>query len=438
MSDTAVSGPERAKIQKHTLLVLMAGQMLGSAALGSAFAVGSFVIKDMTGSGRLGGIASATFTLGGALSSVPLSRLMSRRGRRPGLQLGYLLASVGGVVAVVGAHSQTLPVFLLGQFMFGFGQASNLLARYAATDLAEPEHRSQAISRVLVCSTFGAVLGPVLVTPAEHFAEWLGLYRYAGPYMFSTVFYVAAMANIALRLRPDPLAAAGRLAEHGAPVPKPPPVLDALRIIGGFPRAKLALLTMVISQTTMVAVMTMTPLHMREHGHEGISQYVISLHIAGMYAFSPFIGKYADKAGRLPAIVAGSALLVGATIMSAAAGEFVPLLFVALWALGLGWNFGLIGGSALLTETVPVEDRVAVQGSADLLMSLCGAVAGFSSGFIREAAGYHTLSLIGTALSGLLLVVSYFALQTSRRLPAMSVPVPVAGGGGGGGGGGAG
>jgi MFS family permease len=389
--------------------------------------VGSFVIKDITGSGTLGGLGSATFTLGGALSSVPLSRLMFRRGRRPGLQLGYLLATIGGVIAVFGAHWQTLAVFLLGQFLFGCGQASNLLGRYAATDLAEPDQRSRAISRVIVCATFGAVLGPLLVAPAQRFAESIDVYRYSGPYLFSTVFYLGAMLNVMLRLRPDPLAVDGRLAEPGTDPPKPPPVLSALAVIQRIPRARLALLSMVISQTTMVAVMTMTPLHMKDHGHEGISQYVISLHIAGMYAFSPFIGRYSDRAGRLPAIVAGGALLVASTLMAAAAGELVPLLFVALWALGLGWNFGLIGGSALLTESVPVDDRVAVQGSADLTMSVCGAVAGFGSGFIREAAGYHTLSLLGTALAGTLLVVAFLVLQTSRRLP--DVPLPAAGGG---------
>jgi MFS family permease len=412
----AVTDPvERDRIQRHTLRVLMAGQILGSASLGAAFAVGSFIIADIVGSGRLGGIASAAFTLGAAAASIPLSRLMARRGRRVGLQLGYLLAAVGGVIAVIGAQRLNLVVYLSGQLLFGVGQASNLLARYAATDLAAPDRRGQAISQVLVCSTFGAVLGPSLVAPAEHVAEALNLYRYTGPYLFSTVFNIGAMVNIMWRLRPDPLAAAGRLVADRRDAPKPPPVADALRTISRHPRARLALMAMVISQATMVAVMTMTPLHMRDHGHENISQYVISLHVAGMYLFSPLVGRYADRRGRLPAVALGGLTLMSATALCALGGHVVNLLFVGLWLLGLGWSFGLIGGSALLTESVPLADRVAVQGSADLLMSLCGAIASFSSGFVREAWGYHVLAQLGMFSSGLLAVAAVTTLQSSRR-----------------------
>lgn len=415
--------PERARAQRHTLRVLMAGQILGSSSLGAALVVGSFIVKDILGSGRLGGIATAGFTLGSALASIPLSRLMMRRGRRVGLQLGYLLAAVGGVVAIVGAQRGALVVFLVGQLFFGVGQASNLLARYAATDLAEPDHRSQAISQVLFCSTFGAVLGPTIVGPTEHVAEALGLYRYTGPYLFSTLLCVGAMLNIRWRLKPDPLAAAGRLSADPKDAPKPPPVAHALATIRRYPRARLALMAMVISQASMVAVMTMTPLHMRDHGHENISQYVVSLHIAGMYLFSPLVGRYADRRGRLPAVAIGGFTLMAATALSALAGHYVSLLFVGLWLLGLGWSFGLIGGSALLTESVPVDERVAVQGSADLMMSLCGALASFSSGFIREAWGYHVLAQLGMLAAGVLAVAAVSALQSNRRSARMTPAV---------------
>jgi MFS family permease len=162
--------------------------------------------------------------------------------------------------------------------------------------------------------------------------------------------------------------------------------------------------------------MTMTPVHMRLHGHESLSQYVISMHIAGMYAFSPLIGRFADRKGRVPAIATGAVLLVGSTLLAALSGDVELLLFPALWGLGLGWNFGLIGGSSLLTESVPAEQRVAVQGSADLMMSLCGGLAGFASGFIRRAVGYHLMSTLATVAAGALLVIAYTALLRSRRL----------------------
>jgi MFS family permease len=161
---------------------------------------------------------------------------------------------------------------------------------------------------------------------------------------------------------------------------------------------------MVISQMTMVAVMTMTPVHLKGHGHETVSAYVISLHIVGMYAFSPLIGKFSDLRGRYNTIKVGSLLLIGSTVMSALAGDSPALLFPSLWLLGIGWSFGLIGGSSLLVDSVATESRVRVQGTADLLMSFFGGMAGFSSGFIRKAIGFHWLSNLGTLLAAVLLI----------------------------------
>jgi MFS family permease len=178
----------------------------------------------------------------------------------------------------------------------------------------------------------------------------------------------------------------------------------AVRVAASNTSGRLALSAMVISQATMVAVMTMTPVHLRLHGHEEISSYVVSLHIAGMFAFSPLVGRFADRFGRVNAIVAGGALLVAASALSAVSGEGDLLLFPSLWLLGVGWNFGLIGGSSLLMEAIDDSVRVRVQGAADLLMSLCGGIAGFSSGFVRRAIGFHMLSVAALVLAGVLLV----------------------------------
>ena len=200
---------ERAVIQRRTLRVLTLGQVAGAAALSSAVTVGAFVVQGILGQETpWAGLATATVTTGTAFMSQMLTRLMQRRGRRQGLQLGYGLAVVGGLIAAVGAQHKWLAVFLIGLFIYGNGQAANLLARYAATDLAEPHERSQAMSRIVFASTFGAVLGPLLVTPAEHFGQvWFSFSRYTGPWLFSTVFFIAAMLNTAIRLRPDPLVA---------------------------------------------------------------------------------------------------------------------------------------------------------------------------------------------------------------------------------------
>ena len=386
---------------------MVVSQIAGSAALAAAVTVGAFVIQDILGQTTAwGGVASATVTMGTAFMSQMLARLMNVRGRRNGLQAGYLLAIFGGFIAGYGAETKTLWIFLFGLFVFGNGQASNLLSRYAAADLATTDQRGRAMSRILFASTFGAVFGPLLIKPAEQAGmQWFGWGQYTGPWIFAGVFFLTSFINTTLRLRPDPLEVAGRL-NRQAEVDAPTRLFsDAVKAIQASGDAKIAVIAMVISQMAMVAVMTMTPVHLRLHDHETVSAYIISLHIAGMYAFSPLVGRFADRRGRLTTIQVGALILMGATVLSSLAGDSPILLFPALWMLGVGWSFGLIGGSSLLVDSIDQQIRVRVQGAADLMMSFCGGLAGFSSGFIRKAVGYHVLSNIGTLLAGVLLVV---------------------------------
>jgi MFS family permease len=407
---------EREALQARTLRVLVTGQVVAAASLSAAVTVGAFVIQDILGQQTpWGGLSSATFTMGSAFMSQVLARVMSKRGRRVGLEYGYSLAIAGGLIAGFGVNRNSLVFFLLGLFLYGSGQASNLLSRYAAMDLAAPDKRSQAMSYILFGSTFGAVFGPVLIKPAEQIGvDTFGWSLYTGPWIASAFFFVFALANVAVRLRPDPLEVSGGLVSQQGIGVVTPNLGAAFRIISGIRNARVALASMVISQVTMVAVMTMTPVHLKIHGHEGVSPYVISLHIAGMYAFSPLVGKFADRHGKLQSISVGGVLLVAATVMAALAGDAATLLWPSLWLLGLGWSFGLIGGSSLLVESVPEGSRVTVQGAADLLMSFCGGMAGFSSGFIRKAFGFHMLSNLGTVLALVLVVIGIRRLTSTR------------------------
>ena len=407
---------DREALQARTLRVLVTGQVVAAASLSAAVTVGAFVIQDILGQQTpWGGLSSATFTMGSAFMSQVLARVMSKRGRRVGLEYGYSLAIAGGLIAGFGVNRNSLVFFLLGLFLYGSGQASNLLSRYAAMDLAAPDRRSQAMSYILFGSTFGAVFGPVLIKPAEQIGvDTFGWSLYTGPWIASAFFFVFALANVAVRLRPDPLEVSGGLVSQQGIGVVTPNLGAALRIISGIRNARVALASMVISQVTMVAVMTMTPVHLKIHGHEGVSPYVISLHIAGMYAFSPLVGKFADRHGKLLSISVGGVLLVAATIMAALAGDAATLLWPSLWLLGLGWSFGLIGGSSLLVESVPEGSRVTVQGAADLLMSFCGGMAGFSSGFIRKAFGFHMLSNLGTVLALVLVIIGIRRLTSTR------------------------
>ena len=393
------------RIQRRTLRVLTAGQVVGSAALSAAVTVGAFVIQDILGANTpLGGMATATVTVGTAFMAQMLARLMSSRGRRPGLALGYGLALIGGLVAGFGVERSSLAIFMIGLFLFGNGQASNLLSRYTAMDLAEPEHRGKAMSRVLFASTFGAVFGPIVIKPAEVVGEKLfGWNLYTGPWVFSGFFFLFSLLNVWIRLRPDPLVVAGRVGVDDSVRKSFGDVLIPIRHSRS---SRLAIAAMAMSQMTMVAIMTMTPVHLKIHGHEGISAFIISLHVAGMYAFSPLVGQFSDRFGRRRTIQTGAAILIIASAFSSLAGDSPTLLWPGLILLGLGWNFGIVGGSGLLSESVAADVRVRVQGSADLLMSLCGGIAGFSSGFIRKAVGYNALAMVGMVLTGLLLVLA--------------------------------
>ena len=405
-----VEAAEKARIQRKVLGVLTAGQIVGSAALSAAVTVGAFVIQDILGQATpLGGMATATVTVGTAVMAQTLARFMNVNGRRKGLALGYGLALLGGLVAGLGVETSNLAVFMVGLFLFGNGQASNLLSRYTAMDLAEPDGRGRAMSRVLFASTFGAVFGPILIKPAERLGESMfGWNIYTGPWVFSGLFFSASLVNVLIRLRPDPLEVAGRLGSVEASSRSIGDIAVPLRHSR---ESRLGLISMAVSQMTMVAVMTMTPVHLKLHGHEGLSAFIISLHIAGMYAFSPFIGRFSDRFGRRRSIQVGAAVLIVASAFSSLAGDSPTLLWPGLILLGVGWNFGLVGGSGMLSDSIPIESRVRVQGSSDLVMSLCGGIAGFSSGFIRKGIGYNSLAVLGAILTGILLVYSLSGRQ---------------------------
>ena len=258
--------------------------------------------------------------------------------------------------------------------------------------------------------------GPVLVLPAQAAGEsWFGWNKYTGPWVFAALFFIVSLTNAAVRLRPDPLTLAREL--RGESVGSLPQIQirESFSRALATPNGRLAVTSMIISQMTMVAVMTMTPVHLKAHDHESISSYVVSLHIAGMYAFSPLVGKFADSRGRLRTIQIGAVLLASATALSALAGDAYVLLFPALWLLGVGWSFGLIGGSSLLIDSVSEESRVSVQGSADMAMSFFGGLAGFSSGFIRKAVGYHVLATFALVLALVLAAVGTLMLDAKRR-----------------------
>jgi len=381
-----------------------------------AFVVVSLLTKEILGSSTWAGIASAAITVGTALSSSALSSYMNRRGRRPGLVVGYMVAAAGGLIAAFGGQAALIVAYLVGLVLFGVGQGSTGLARYAAADLANDKDRGKAIGYVVFASTIGAVGGPALSGPAARFGEWFGYGPYIGSHLVSVGFFVLAGLLLFVGLRPDPLVASGKLDVEG---PKRDGGFGAgMQAIRSHPLAMLALVGLVISQAVMVMVMAMTPLHMEAHGKSvGLVGWVLSAHTAGMFAFAPLAGWFADRYGRIESIVLSAMVLIVATVMTAFAHEAPSnLMFPGLYLLGLGWSFGTVGSSALLTEAVDGREEVAAQGAADLIKSFVSGAGALASGFIFTMAGFPILSMVGIVGSGLLLVAAFTRLRLRPRI----------------------
>jgi MFS family permease len=409
----ADTGVDREGLQRRTLRSLRFAQVPGQAAVAGMVAVVSLLAGDLLGSDRLAGTGSAAFTIGAAFTAIPLAAFMRRRGRRVGLGRTLLIGAVGASIAAAGGQLRWFPLFLLGMLAFGAGQAATLQQRYVAADLAEPDHQGTSIAAIVWVGTLGAALGPLLTPFEKTVAERFGLNELVGPFLFAAAFFLIAAAVIWIRLRPDPLEVIGGIDPHAERVRLLRVVRSSASVIWASPGARLGIAAMAASQAAMVGVMTMTPPHMKDHGHADLSAFVIALHIVGMYGLSPLVGRFVDRRGAVRAIQAGAVILGVGTMATVLAGYVPVLMFVGLFFLGLGWSFGLIGGTTILTASVPEESRVEVQGTGDLTLSLCGAAAAFSSGFVKASFGFHLLADGAAVLAAALLVLAWYTAATT-------------------------
>jgi MFS family permease len=410
------------RVQRRVVAVLGAAQIAGGVGVGAAVSVGALLALDLSGSAAWAGIASTGTTLGAALAAVPLARLAVARGRRLALSSGWLLAAVGAALAVVAASARSLSLYLVALVFLGVGSAANLQARFAATDLAPPATRARSLALVVWATTIGAVAGPNLTRPGAALAGVVGVPPLAGPLLLCAAFAVLAALVLLVALRPDPLltARAARARTADPQAPEESRGRSSLAVVGAAPAAVAALVSLVTGHGVMVSVMSLTPVHMDGEG-DGLELIglTISLHIAGMYAFSPLVGWVADRRGRTPAIATGQALLLAATLLTATSGHSTGRIVAGLVLLGLGWSFSTVAASALLADAVPAPDRPRVQGMADTLMSLAGAVAALAAGGVVALSGYAVLSLVAA------LAVLPAAVVVGRRLVAARRPVEV-------------
>lgn len=398
--------PSRRHLQRRTLRVLGAAQVFGGIGFFLGVTVAALLARDVSGQEALAGVPLAFGIATAAVAAPPLATWMARAGRRPGLAAGHLIAAAGAAGVLGAASLESFPLLCVAMAAFGVGNTSNLLARYAATDLAEPNQRARAISVVLLATAAGAIAGPNLASLTEPLAEALDLFRSAGPFLVAVAAHALAAVTLLLLLRPDPLLAslAPDVEEPARPAAG---WTSELRRLPSWPRlALIGVAAMAASNVAMVAVMTMTPIHMEAAG-ESLSAVglVISLHVAGMYLPSPVSGWLADRHGRLPVLAGGGlALVLAGALAAASPGDSVPLMALALGLLGLGWNMGLVGGSALVTDAMLPERRPQAQGAADLVMGLTGVSGNLVAGPLFHAGAFAVLGG-GAAGIGFLLIV---------------------------------
>ncbi|MER5205737.1 MFS transporter [Streptomyces sp. NPDC002825] len=394
---------------------LIATQVLGGLGIAIGFALAAVLARDVSGTEALSGLASTASVAGSALLAMPLATLMTRRGRRVGLVLAYLLAAVGAGVVVLGAVLGNFPLLLVGLVGFGAGSSANLAARFAAADLAEPDRRARAISTVVWATTIGAVLGPNVAAPAGRSVSGWGIPAAAGPFVWAAGVFVLAAAVVAVLLRPDPLLTARALAdaEPGGQAAEGRSLRAGMDAVRKSPRARIALVTIAGSHTAMVSIMSMTPVALTHHGADiQLIGLVISGHITGMYAFSPVMGWLSDRLGRLAVIGLAVGLIGTAALVAGTAGPSHGRIALGLFILGLGWSAGLVSGSALLTDSVPQAARAAVQGVSDFVMNTAAGVGGLAAGLVVSQAGYGPLNAIAACL---LLPMAALALRGALR-----------------------
>ena len=391
--------------------MLIAGQILGGVGMGATLSLGALLAAQLSGSSAWSGMAATMSTLGAALVAVPLARLAQTRGRRISLATGSLVAGVGAMLAITAVAVQAFPILLLALMLLGAGSATNLQARFAATDLASMRFRARDLSIVVWSTTIGAVLGPNLFGPGEIVGAALGLPPMTGAFAFSLLATVGAATVYSFGLRPDPLLTA--LAGRGIDVTAPR-ARGGLAMVRTNRSARYAVAVIAFSHATMVALMSMAPIHLREHGATlTVVGLTISLHVAGMYALSPVFGWLADRLGRTPVILGGQALLLAALTIFWLAAESSTALTIGLILLGLGWSASVVSGSALIAEAVGVGDRAALQGFSDLSMNAAGALGGASAGLVLSAVGYSGLGLATMFLAGIIVVWTVARSATS-------------------------
>ncbi len=342
------------------------------------------------------------YVLGSAMTTIPASLLMKRVGRRIGFQLGTAVGVLGSIACSFAVYMAQFWMLCAGMMVMGVYTAFGKYYRFAAADAASVEFRAKAISLTLAGGIVGGVTGPEM---AKRTHELFADYPFLGSYM--SLGFVCLLAMLILTRLDIPKLSEKEIHDPGRPLAQ----------IMRQPEFVVAVLASMLSYGIMNLMMTSTPLAMRAHDHHfNDAALVLEWHVFGMYGPSFFTGSLINRFGVLNVILTGVALMFVCIFAALAGTEFMNFA-VALFVLGVGWNFMYVGGAALLTECYTPSERAKTQAANDFLVFLTMAVSSLSSGMLLHKAGWHAVNL-GSAPFLLLATVATLWLVWKRRAPA--------------------
>ncbi|NNM73305.1 MFS transporter [Enterovirga aerilata] len=392
---------------RHNAVILCCAQALGGANPAIVVSLGGLVGQAIAPDPAYATLPVSLLQLGIASGTIPAALVMRRLGRRGGYFVGTTIGVVAGSVAAAGAAYGSFGLFCLGTFLAGFYSAYVQSYRFAATDAASPGFRARAIAWVMAGGVVAGIVGPQTVIWTRDLVPHS---PFAGGFLGQAVLALLSFGVVAL-LRPTPVAAASPTA--GAAAGRP------LGVIFAQPRFLLAVVAGLVSYGLMSFVMTAAPLAMVvECGHSlGSATLGIQWHILAMYGPSFFTAGLIGRFGRERVVIAGLVLIAAASAV-ALGGTSVPHFWTALVLLGIGWNFGFIGATALVAECCRPEERTRTQAMNDFLVFGCVAVASFSSGTLVTAGGWTLLNWIVLPVVALTIALMLWGLARRVFAPA--------------------
>jgi MFS family permease len=380
------------------LLVLALATAVGGTGLAAGGTAGALLGADLAGSDAAAGVPLGLLVIGSAAAAPLISYATARIGRAPSLALGYLVGAAGAALVIAAAVVEGFALLLVGSVLVGAANSAIFLTRYAASDAVGARFRGRALGTVFFATALGAVASPLLLGPSGSVADVLGLPRLSGLYGAAVVAFVLAAVILAAGAHARVLGtrAAGSSPESGMYVTRRE-LATGLRAT----RPKAALLVLGATNLVMVAVMAIAPVHLTEHGH-GLEfvGLVISMHVAGMFAPSPITGSLADRVGEVAVAGIGFALLASAGLAGAFMHENSGLQASGMLVLlGLGWNFGVVGGSTLLSASVTPRLRPHAEGIGEVAMGVAAGLGAPVAGILVATGGFGSLSLAAAAVA---------------------------------------